>query len=503
MVAAKHSRMTLPSIAISLMAVISAVSGLNMALPKIAVELHATQTQLTWIVDIYTVLFAGLLLLAGAIGDKYGRQRILLFGLFIFGAAATYGIFAGSPTELILARAVMGIGAAGIMPTTLSVITTSFPEKERAKAVSVWVGITVGGAVLGLFVTAFLLKYFSWSSFFALNSILSILALILTTRFIVNSSDPDTNLDWTGGILSVIGVTGLVYGIIEGSDKGYFKVDTLTGFILGTIGILAFIIWEMRIKNPLLDPRLFKHRGFTTGSLSITIQFFAQFGFVFIAMQYLQYIVGLTPWQSAIRLLPMPFIAIPASRAAEKLSSRFSQKSLGSFGLVLFSIAMYLFANLKTDFNYTYFVIGLVFFGTGIAFSAQPATVAITDSLPLEKQGVASAVNDTSRELGSAFGIAIIGAALNSSYKSHIHPFLHNVPNALAKNVEAGIAFTQFHAPKGFEAQWEQLTNAGKNAFMKGVHSSLLIATFSTLVGAILVGTFAPSKKREFDSNQS
>jgi EmrB/QacA subfamily drug resistance transporter len=489
--------MTLPTIAISLMAVISAVSGLNMALPNIAVELHATQTQLTWIVDIYTVLFSGLLLLAGAIGDKYGRQRILLAGLLVFGVAATLAIFATSPGELMVVRALMGIGAAGIMPTTLSVITTSFPEEERSRAVSVWVGITIGGAVLGLFVTAFLLRYFSWSSFFTMNAILSVIAFFMTLRYVIDSRDSGKPLDWTGGLCSILGVTGLVYGIIQGSDKGFFKADTLTAFVVGALGILSFIFWELRSKHPLLDPRYFKNRGFTTGSLSITLQFFAQFGFLFVAMQYLQYVAGLTPWQSAIRLLPMPFIAIPASRAAEKLSHRFSQKSLGATGLVVFSVAMFIFANLKVDFNYWYFLSGLVCFGTGIAFSAQPATTAITGSLPMEKQGVASAVNDTSREIGSAFGIAIIGAALNSAYKNSIHPYVAHLPAALAKNVEAGVAFTQVKAPSGFESQWSALVTAGKLAFMKGVHSSLIIATVASLFGAIFVAIYAPSKKEE------
>ena len=491
--------MTLPSIAVSLIAVISAVSGLNMALPKIAVELHATQTQLTWIVDIYTVIFSGLLLLAGAVGDKFGRQRILLAGLLIFGASALLGVFAGSPTELIAVRALMGVGAAGIMPTTLSVITTSFPEKERPRAISVWVGITVGGAALGLFATAFLLRYFSWSSFFSMNAILSLIALIMTILYVVDSKDSGEPLDWIGGIASIIGVTGLVYGIIQGSDKGYFKPDTLTAFIVGVIGILFFVRWELRTRYPLLDPRYFKDRRFSTGAFSITLQFFAQFGFIFVAMQYLQYIAGLTPWESAIRLLPMPFIAIPASRAAEKLSTRFSQKSLGSVGLVIFSCAMFIFANLGLNFNYWYFLSGLICFGTGIAFSAQPATTAITGSLPMEKQGVASAVNDTSREVGSAFGIAIIGAALNSAYKNSIYDHLANVPASLARKIEGGVAFTQVKAPSGLETQWGTLVAAGKSAFISGVHSSLLIATGASLFGAVYVAIFAPTKKSELE----
>ncbi len=494
---AQHSKMTLPTIGISLIAVISAVSGLNMAMPNIAVDLHATQTQLTWIVDIYTVFFSGLLLLAGAIGDKYGRQRILLAGLTIFGLAATLGIFSHSPKELIIVRAIMGIGAAGIMPTTLSVITTSFPEKERAQAVSVWVGITIGGAVLGLFATAFLLRYYSWSSFFTMNAILSLIGFLMTLRWVRDSRDAKNPLDWTGGVLSILGVSGLVYGIIEGADKGYFKTDTVAAFIIGACALIGFILWELKTSFPLLDPRFFKRRGFSTGSISVTLQFFAQFGFIFVAMQYLQYVIGLSAWQSAIRLLPMPFFVIPASRGAQKLSNKFSQKSLGALGLLVFAAGMFIFANLKLEFNYAYFVAGLACFGFGIAFAAQPATTAITGSLPMEKQGVASAVNDTSRELGSAFGIAIIGAALNSSYKNSMQPHLVHLPVQFAKTIESGVAFTQFKAPQGLERQWSTLVAAGKVAFMRGVHSSLLIAAGSAILGAVIVGVFAPTRKEE------
>jgi MFS family permease len=288
----KISRLTLPTIALSLMTVVSAVAGLSLALPTIAVKLGASQTELTWIVDSYTVVFAGLLLIAGAIGDRIGRQRILLIGLLIFALGGAIGFYANTAETVILARIVMGMGAAAIMPSTLSVITTSFPPESRGKAIGIWVGVAGGGAVLGLFATALLLEWFNWNSFFALNFVLAIVSAIGTTRVPESRESEGKKLDWIGGLLSILGIGGLVFGIIEGPENGWDSVESTSGMIIGSLALIGFVLWELRSKNPLLDPRLFKLRGFTSGTLSITIQFFAQFGFIFVGMQYLQFVAG-------------------------------------------------------------------------------------------------------------------------------------------------------------------------------------------------------------------
>ncbi|MEY4423012.1 MAG: hypothetical protein RLZZ258_115, partial [Actinomycetota bacterium] len=395
----KVSPIVLPTIALSLMTVVSAVAGLNMALPGIAVETEATQTQLTWIVDSYTVVFAGLLLIAGAIGDRFGRQRILVWGLAIFAAGALFGFYQTDPEGLIAARLIMGVGAAAIMPTTLSVITTSFPPEKRGKAIGVWVGVAGGGAVLGLFATALLLEYFEWNSFFALNFGLAITS-ILGALFVPNSSDEKIGrLDWFGGVLSVAAVGGIVFGIIEGPERGWDSVESISGLVVGSLALVAFVIWELMAKNPLLDPRLFKLRGFSSGALSITIQFFAQFGFIFVGMQYLQFVAGFTPLEAALHLLWMPLVVLPGSRLAGSLSKKVSQKILGGVGLAIFGYSLLHFSQLPVEFDYWYFTAGILMFGIGMSLSATPATVAITSALPNSKQGVASAVNDTSREV--------------------------------------------------------------------------------------------------------
>ena len=431
MAATKPKHGLLPSIALSLMTVISAVAALNIAIPNITEKTGATQTQLTWIVDAYTVVFAGLLLLAGAVGDKYGRKTLLQVGLLIYLSANIFGIFSGpemDPNTLIAIRIITGVGAAMIMPSTLSVITTSFEKEERAKAVGVWVAVAGGGAVVGLFGTAVLMIWYDWTSFFWLNLVFSVVAFLGVSVNVKNSKDALSHpLDYFGGLLSVFAVSSLVFGIIEGPELGWDDSATISALILGLVLLIGFVLWELKAKYPLLDPRLFKIRGFSAGALSITIQFLAQFGFIFVGMQYLQFVGGFEPWQAALHLLPMPFVLLPGTRLVSHLAQKYPQKLLGSLGLFSFSMALFTFSTLGTEFNVWQFETALVMMALGLAFATTPATTAITASLPPAKQGVASAVNDVAREFGSALGIAVLGATLTHSYKTAMSDYVPTI----------------------------------------------------------------------------
>ena len=517
----KTKRGLLPSIALSLMTVISAVAALNIAMPDIAQKTGATQTQLTWIVDAYTVVFAGLLLLAGAIGDKIGRKTLLQLGLLIYLGANVFGIFAGpvmTPNTLITIRIITGIGAAMIMPSTLSVITTSFEKEERAKAVGVWVAVAGGGAVIGLFGTAVLMLWYDWTSFFWLNLVLAIIGMVGVTVNVTNSKDESSHpLDFFGGLLSVGAVSSLVFGIIEGPDLGWSDPTTISGLITGGVLLLVFVMWELKAKYPLLDPRLFKIRGFSAGSLSITIQFLAQFGFIFVGMQYLQFVGGFEPWQAALHLLPMPFVMLPGTRLVGHLAKKYPQKVLGAIGLTAFAVSMFAFSTLTAEFNVWLFESALVVMAIGVAFAATPATTAITASLPPAKQGVASAVNDVAREFGSAIGIAILGASLTSGYKSKMTAYVSTIsfpPQMPAAKVGE---FTDFvsnspavlgidlndlpakmaQAKPFLTTIWTDLHSAAAAAFTDGSTSALRIAAFIALGGAALVATLAPKKATE------
>ncbi|MBT9255639.1 MFS transporter [Phycicoccus sp. MAQZ13P-2] len=494
-----RTRAVLLVVSLALMTVVSAVSGLNTALPEIAVATGADQTELTWILDSYTVVFAGLLLLAGAVGDRYGRRLLLAAGLVVFAVTSAAGLLVDTPTALIVIRALSGIGAAAIMPSTLSVITTSFPPAERGKAVGVWVGVAGGGAVLGLLATALLLEFFDWSSFFALNLVLALVALGGVLRWVPESREPAQRLDWAGGLLSLVGVGALVLGIIEGAARGWDDPVSVGGFVVGGVALVAFVLRELRTDQPLLDPRVFRDRGLTAGSLSITVQFFAQFGFIYVGIQYLQYVAGFSPLEAALRLLPMAVVVIPASRLAGSLSRRHSQKLLGTIGLVLLASGLFLLARQDAEFDVWRFWGALCVYGLGMAFAATPATTAITSAMPDDKQGVASAVNDVSREVGSAIGIAVLGAALTTVYRDEVAAATGALPAQLSRAVESGLAFTRMSPPPGTEAVWPRLVTAAEEAFVAGMSQALTVAAVVVAVTALVVAVMAP-RHREVGS---
>ncbi len=488
-------RAVLGVVALALMMVVSAVSGLNVALPDLAVDTGATQSELQWIVDAYTMVFAGLLLAAGAVGDRYGRKGILLAGLAVFGCASSAALVVDDPTALIAVRAIMGVGAALVMPTTLSIITTAFPPEERGQAVGVWVGVVGAGAVIGLLGSGVLLELFDWSSFFALNVVLAVLAAVGTLAVIPRSREADPpRLDVVGGLLSLVGVTALVFGIIEGPERGWGDALVLAGVLGGLAALAAFVVWELRIAQPLLDPRLFALRGFSTGSLSLTVQFFASFGFFFIALQYLQFVAGLSPLEAALAMLPIPVVLIPLARRAPVLAQRVGINRVGALGLLLLAAGLAVLSLVEVELQYPLFAAGLVLFAAGAALSGTPATTAIVSSLPSSKQGVASAVNDTAREFGSALGIALLGSVLNEGYRAGMQDALAGVPRSVAARAEESIAFVGQGAVERLGPDGARLVAAAEQAFVDATASALLVAAAVLVVAAVVVALRAPRR---------
>jgi EmrB/QacA subfamily drug resistance transporter len=497
----RRRRLVLIVVAVALMTVVSAVSGLNVALPSLARDIGASQTELTWIVDAYTVIFAGLLLAAGAIGDRLGRKGILMVGLAIFGLAALGAAFAADATTLIALRAVMGIGAAAIMPTTLSVITTSFPVEERGTAIGVWVGVAGSGAVLGLFGSGLLLEFFEWHSFFWLNVVLATLALVGAAIVIPPSRDSNPpRFDTVGAALSLLAVGGIVFGIIEVAATDGEDILPIGALAGGLAALLAFVIWELRRSEPLLDPRLFKVRGFGAGSLTLTVQFFAAFGFFFTALQYLQFVVELTPLQAAACMLPLPFVMIPLARNAPRIAARFGYRRVVPIGLVLMAAGFSVLSFLDIDFQYWVFALGLVIFAAGMALAGTPSTTAITRALPHEKQGVASAVNDVSREFGSALGIAVLGSVLAAVYRNGVADVVAGLPADAADAVSSSIAFTQSPRIDALGPAAQPLIAAAQQAFLDGTTTALIVAACVLIVTAIGVAIIGPRKSAESPS---
>jgi EmrB/QacA subfamily drug resistance transporter len=465
-------------VCLALAAVVAAMSSLNVALPDIARATHATQTQLAWIIDAYSLVFASLLLPAGAIGDRYGRRRALIAGLTIFAAGSAAAMTVHSATVLIGLRALLGLGAALVMPATLSTITGTFPVEQRARAVSMWAAVAGGAAVLGLLVSGLVLEVWSWPAVFGLNVVLGVAAIAGAIWVVPESADRDTpRLDIGGAILAIIGMVALVYSIIEAPSEGWLSVRTLAGLAVAAVVLAGLVGYELRRRAPMIDPRIFTHRALAAGSMSIFVQFFAFFGFIFIVLQYLQFVQGRSPLLSAVCVLPMAAAMMPCARLAPALVARLSARIVCVGGLLLIAAALVVLAQLTAASSYWLLVAGLVPLGAGMGLAMPPGTTGITTALPTSRQGVASALNDLSREVGGALGIAMLASILTATYQSHLH--LTHLPAAQAGMARSSVALAvRLGGPVAAQA---------RTAFADGLHLALLIAAGVVCCAAIAV----------------
>jgi EmrB/QacA subfamily drug resistance transporter len=465
-------------VCVALAAVVAAMASLNVALPSIARSTGASQTQLEWVIDAYSLMFASLLLLSGAIGDKFGRRRTLVLGLAIFGAGSAVAMTATSATELILLRGLLGLGASLVMPATLSTITTTFPAERRAQAVSVWAGIAGGSALLGLVASGAVLEHWTWRAVFAINVVLAAVALAGTLVVVPESADPEApKLDVGGGLIATAGLVALVFSIIEAPEKGWLSTRTVTGLLAGIAVLVGFIAWELRQQHPLLDPHVFRLRTLSAGSLSIFVQFFAFFGFTFGMLQFMQGVRGDSPLFASVSVLPLGLTLVPVSRATPRLAAHLGRRAVCTGGLALMGLGLVVLAQMSVGSAYWVIVCGLVPLGAGIGLAMTPATSAITEALPAAQQGVGSALNDLSRELGGAFGIAVIGSVLTATYRNHLHLPGASAPVAAQARASFGIAV---HLGGTVAAH-------AKAAFVSGMHAALYFASGAALLGALVV----------------
>ena len=422
---------------LSLVLVVMSVSGLNTALPTMQRDLGATASELQWIVDAYAVVFAGLLLSAGAIGDRFGRRRALLGGLVVFGVGALLGGLAGDASQVIASRAVMGIGAAFIMPATLSMITAIFPPHERPRAIAVWAGFAGAGASIGPIVTGALLEGYWWGSTLLVNVPIVVATIVAVRAFAPDSRDDTrTPLDPIGALLSLVGLSTLIFGIIEGPEDGWTSGPVLVAFTAAAVSLSLFVVWERRSDHPMLPLWLFRDRRLSVGSGVITVAFFVMFGFFFLMTQYLQFGRGYSPLEAGLASLPLALTFVAFSPRSAALAERYGAPRVMALGLVIVAIGFGVLTTLTIDTPYLVIAGAFALLGAGMSITAAPATSEIMTSVPLSKAGVGSAINDTTRELGGALGIALLGSVANSAYRSAVE--LDGVPLPAAAREGAG-----------------------------------------------------------------
>ncbi|MBO1754824.1 MFS transporter [Allobranchiibius sp. CTAmp26] len=475
-----QGRATLPVILLALATVVSAVSSLLSALPSIAVDTHASETQLTWIVDAYALAFASLLLPAGALGDRFGRRRTLMVGLAIFAVAGLVPLVRDDTTTLIVVRAAMGVAAALVMPATLSTITASFPKERREVAVATWAGVAAAGAVLGLFIAGLVLRQWQWQwhAVFVASAVMAVVALIGVVLAVPESAAPDeASNDPVGALLSVSGLVLLVYAIVEAPTQGWTSASTLA--IVGAsvlVGAL-FLIWESRASRPLLALQHFRNVGFSSGSLSLAAMFFGFFGFILLFLQYLQLVRGDSPLEAACAMLPLPLGLMPAARGlAPRLEGRLGQWAQSALGLGTMAVALWWLSSADGGTSYWVVAIGLFVLGVGGGLAMPAATTAITTALPKAQQGVASAVNDLARELGGAIGIAALSSVATSAYRDHLD--LRMIPPQV-RHLVLDSAAAGTHAPV------PQVRVAALTAYTTGIQHGLVAGAALLAVAAL------------------
>ena len=495
---AARRRLVLTAMCVALVAVIASVSGLNVAQQALAEDLGASQSQLLWIINGYTVALAALLMPVGAIGDRWGRKPVLAIGLVVFGAVNVASAFAGDPGTLIGLRVLAGVAAAMVMPVTLSVITTSFPADEQAKAIGVWAGFAGAGGIIGLFASAAIVDNATWPWVFALPVALASVSLVLTVVFVPHSVEhAEVGFDVGGSVLSVVAVGGLVLAFHEGPEQGWTAPITMAAIAAGILGSSAFVAVERRREHPLLDVRIFAIRGLAAGSVNLFVVFGVMFSLFLVLVQHLQAVLGYSALTAAAGLLPMAAMMMPLSTTAPTIAERIGFRRTLVTGMLLLAAGLALFAVLAdAEGGYGSVLPGMLVIGAGVGLAMSPSTAAITSSLPEEKQGVASALNDTVREMGGAVGIALIGSVLNAGYRSAVEPATLGVPAEAAEPVREGIGGALAVAGRLGEGG-VPLADAARAAFVEGMAPALYLAAGVSLVAAIFTAIRGPKTAAE------
>jgi MFS transporter, DHA2 family, multidrug resistance protein len=491
---------TLATLCLSLLIIVMDNTILNVAIPSLVSELGATNSQLQWIVDGYVLVFAGLLLTTGSLGDKFGRKRALRIGIVVFAVGSTLSALSTTPSQLIATRALMGVGGALIMPSTLSILTNVFRDpRERGRAIAIWAGFAGLGVALGPVIGGVLLEHFSWSSVFWVNLPIGAAALIAGHFFVPETKDRNApRLDPVGAILSIVGLGALLYGIIEGPDKGWSSVVVLGAFAIAAAALSSFITWERHSDHPMLDMSFFHNPRFTAANMAVTLTFFALFGSLFLMTQYWQFVHGYSPLQAGVRLIPYALTMMVTAPLSARLVERLGTKRVVTLGLLIISGALLVLSTVHTDSSYPRVIINMCAMAAGMGLTMAPATESVMGSLPRAKAGVGSAVNDTTRQVGGALGVAVIGSLVASVFASGIDDIATRfglTGQALASaRGSLGAALAQAGS---LGADGPAFSRAASDSFVNGLSEGLRLGAVVVAFAAFVAFRYLPAQAHD------
>ncbi|GIF03994.1 MFS transporter [Actinoplanes siamensis] len=483
---------------ISLLVVVLDNTVLNVAMRIIADPRHglgATQSELEWAINSYTLVFAGMLFTAGILADRLGRRIALIAGLTLFGVASLISAYASSPDQLIAARAVMGLGAAGVMPATLSIIANVFEPRERGRAIGVWAGAVGLAVALGPILGGFLLEHFWWGSVFLINVPIVVVGVTLVALLVPESRDPRPGrIDVVGVLLSIIGLTLLTYGVIKGGEDGFGDTLAWAPLLSGVLVLAGFVLYERRVEFPSLDVRLFGNRQFSASTSMIGLVFFAAMGSMFFGAFYLQLVRGYGPLASGALFVPFAIGQMVFAPISSTMVKRFGPKVVSTAGLLLVAAGLATWLPIGVDTPIAVVAVAFFLMGVGMANVMPPATESIMAALPREKAGVGSAVSNTIRQLGGALGVAVLGAILSSNYRDNLGPATDGLPaqasDAARESISGAYAVAEQAGPAG-----PALIHDANEAFVTAMHWSAAGSLVFALLGALVAALFLPGRR--------
>ena len=468
---------------------------LNVAIPTLQREFDASATELQWMVDAYILVFAGLLLTMGSLGDRFGRKRALQIGIFLFGLSSLFAAYADSTAQLIGARALMGVGGALIMPSTLSILTDVFPREERGRAISVWAGVAGMGIGLGPITGGLLLENFWWGSVFLINIPIAALAIVGGLIIVPESRDPNpAPVDIPGAVLSISAITALVFAIIEAPARGWTDGLVVACFVAGGVLAAAFVAWELRTPHPMLNLAFFRNPRFSAGAGAIAIGFFAMFGMIFGLTQYLQFVQGYTPLEAGLRMIPVALGVVVGAGNSHRLVAKLGTDKVVTLGLLLVSVVFATMAFWQPDT--AYWIVGATIFvlAFGLGNTMAPSTDAVMGAVPEANAGVASAMNDVTRMVAGALGVAVIGSAINTVYGLRMEEAVAGLPPEAAKAASDSIGAAARVAAMAPAAGGSRLVEAAGTAFSDALNVAVLVSAGAALIGAVLIARCMPAR---------